>query len=153
MAQSSRIGATKIAGLLLLGVACTASSISFLLSLCVAMPIVTAQCAGWFKTARWDAVPMATALARMGYAPHFDGLFTPIGWLLSCETGCLILVAGGVFAYAVHAFESAHKNWAWPRQIRNSQPTIANTGTSTSIERAVKAKKLGIEMPRSTAMA
>jgi hypothetical protein len=152
-----RIGITKIVGLLLLGIACTASSIALLLSLCVAMPVVTEQFAGWVKSAQWNAVPISAALARMGYAPHFEGALAPIGWLLSCETGCVIVVAAGVFAYAVRAFENAHKvsTTAFPvaRQVKNSQPTIANTGTSTSTERAVKAKKLGIEMPRSTAMA
>ena len=152
-----RMSVTRIIAFLLLGLACTLSSIALLISLCVAMPVVTDQVTDLLKSAQWNAVPLSMILTRMGFAPQFDGNLTPINWLLSCETGLLIVVAGGAFGYAVHAFETVHKTWApvdaARRQIKNSHPTTANIGTSTSTAPAVKAKKLGMAMPRSTAMA
>jgi hypothetical protein len=152
-----RVSATRIIAFLLLGLACTLSSIALLISLCVAMPVVTDQFTDLLKSAQWNVAPLSMILTRTGFAPHFDGYLTPINWLLSCETGLLIVVAGAAFGYAVHAFETAHKTWASVdtarRQVKKSQPTTANIGTSTSTARAVKAKKLGMAMPRSTAMA
>jgi hypothetical protein len=102
--------AAKIITFLCLGVLCILSSLAFLLSLGIAMPVLTEQVGTWLTSGRWNPVPLSMLLTQMGYPPHFDS--TPIramvDWLLfSCETGLLIVVAAGVFGCAVWLFETA----------------------------------------------
>jgi hypothetical protein len=104
------VPAAKIITFLGLGVFCILSSLAFLLSLGIAMPVLTEQVGTWLTSGRWNPVPLSMLLTRMGYSPHFDG--TPIramvDWLLfSCETGLLIVVAASVFGCAVWLFETA----------------------------------------------
>ncbi len=104
------VPAAKIITLLGLGVFCILSSLAFLLSLGIAMPVLTEQVGTWLTSGRWNPVPFSMLLTQMGYSPHFDG--TPIrpmvDWLLfSCETGLLMVVAASVFGCAVWLFETA----------------------------------------------
>jgi hypothetical protein len=103
------VPAAKIITFLGLGVFCILSSLAFLLSLGIAMPVLTEQVAAWLASGRWNPVPLSMLLTRMGYSPHFDG--RPIGamvdWLLSCETGLLMVVAASVFGCATWFFETA----------------------------------------------
>jgi hypothetical protein len=104
------VPAAKIITFLGLGVFCILSSLAFLLSLGIAMPVLTEQVGAWLTSGRWNPVPLSMLLTQMGYSPHFDG--TPIraivDWLLfSCETGLLMVVAASVFGCAVWLFEAA----------------------------------------------
>jgi hypothetical protein len=104
--------AAKLAALLLLGIACAASSIAFLLSVSVAMPVLTEQFGAWLSTGRWDAVPLVAILARMGYQPNLgDG--SALHWLLSCETGFLILPTAAAFGCICWMFEAGRSRLAY----------------------------------------
>lgn len=100
---------TKILALLVLGTICTLSSIIFLLSLGVAMPVLTEQFGTWIETGRWAAVPLSMILTRMGYSPQLDEapIPTAIDWLLSNETGLLIVLSAGIFGCTLWLFEIA----------------------------------------------
>jgi len=63
---------TKLLALLVLGTICTLSSIIFLLSLGVAMPILAEQFGTWIEAGRWAAVPLSMILTRMGYSTQLD---------------------------------------------------------------------------------
>jgi len=100
----------KIITFLGLGVFCILSSLAFLLSLGIAMPVLTEQVGSWLTSGRWNPVPFSMLLTQMGYSPHFDG--TPIrvmvDWLFfSCETSLLMVAAATVFGCAVWLFETA----------------------------------------------
>jgi hypothetical protein len=101
--------AAKIITFLSLGVSCILSSLAFLLSLAITMPVLTEQVGTWLTSGRWNPVPLSMLLIRMGYPPHFDGTPTRamVDWLLSCETGLLMVVAASVFGCAVWLFETA----------------------------------------------
>jgi hypothetical protein len=104
------VPAAKIITFLGLGVFCVLSSLAFLLSLGIAMPVLTEQVGTWLTSGRWNPVPLSMLLTRMGYSPHFDGspLRATVDWLLfSCETGLLMVVAASVFGCAVWLFETA----------------------------------------------
>jgi len=99
----------KIGALSLLGATCTAASLLFLLSLGVAMPVLAEQVGAWFASGRWDAVPAMMILTRTGYVPDFDGsaIGSVADWLLSCDTGSLILLTASAFGCTVWMFERA----------------------------------------------
>jgi hypothetical protein len=103
-AQFARIGALS-----LLGTTCTAASLLFLISLGIAMPVLAEQVGAWLASGRWDAVPAMMILTRTGYVPDFDGsvIGSAANWLLSCDTGFLILLAASIFGGAVWIFERA----------------------------------------------
>lgn len=100
----------KFMALLLVSIACMISSWAFLLSVGIAMPILTSQVDFWLKSGQWNATPISTALTRMGYTPNFDGgvvTHTIVEWILSCETGLLIVASAATFGCAVWIFETA----------------------------------------------
>src|SRR6266404_3238647 len=101
--------AAKIIMFLCIGVFCILSSLAFLLSLGIAMPVVTEQVGTWLTSGRWNPVPLSMLLTQMGYASSFDGrpIRAMVDWLLfSRETGFLIVVAASVFGCAVWLFET-----------------------------------------------
>jgi hypothetical protein len=110
IAQISAVSAAiiKFMALLLVSIVCMISSWAFLLSVGIAMPILTSQVAFWLKSGQWNAMPISTTLTRMGYTPHFDdGVTQTIAeWVLSCETGLLIVAAAATFGCAVWIFEA-----------------------------------------------
>jgi hypothetical protein len=68
----------KLIALLLLEVACTASSIAFLLSFAIAMPRLAEQFKSWLETGRWSEITHAT----MSSTSHSNGLLGLIAYLL-----------------------------------------------------------------------
>ncbi len=95
--------------LLLCSVASAASSIAFLASIGIVMPIVTEQVGGWLQGGHWHRAPVGGLMSQIGYPPQFDA--SPIGsianWCLSGESALLIVVAGAAFAWSVWMLEVA----------------------------------------------
>jgi hypothetical protein len=102
-------GAGRFVILLLFGLMCGLSSVAFVLSSCIAMPVLTEQVASWLKNGQWEPMPLAILLARMGYVPSGDASLsgTVIDWLLSFDTGFVIVAAASAFGCAVWIFERA----------------------------------------------
>jgi hypothetical protein len=91
----------KLIVLSLLGAACTASGIAFLLSLGIAIPFLTEQFKSWLATGRWSDVPLLIT-------PHPSGILGLLAdLLLSWEPGPLILATAGLFGASVWIFEAA----------------------------------------------
>jgi hypothetical protein len=103
-------GAKRFVILLLLGLICAFSSVAFVLSSCIAMPVLTEQFASWLKNGKWEPMPLAMLLAKMGYVPSVDACPSRaiIDWFLSFETGFVIVVAAATFGCTVWVFERAH---------------------------------------------
>jgi len=101
--------ATEIVALSCLGVSCTASSIVFLFSLGISMPIFTEQVGTWLTSGQWNSMPLLVTLTRMGFETQFDGaVLGPVAdWILSRETGLLLVVTASVFGCTVWLFEIA----------------------------------------------
>ena len=103
--------AAKLTALLLLGVACTASGIAFLLSFAIAMPMLAEQFESWLETGRWSEITRAT----MSSTPHPNGLLGLMAYLLfSWGPGYLILATTGLFGAAVWVFQAARSRLANP---------------------------------------
>jgi hypothetical protein len=101
--------AAKLTGLLLLGVACTASGIAFLLSFAIAMPVLAEQFKSWLETGRWSEITHST----MSSTPQPNGLLGLMAYLLlSWEAGYLILATAGLFGGAVWVFQAARSRFA-----------------------------------------
>ena len=102
----------KIAASLLTGILCTAASVMFLLSLAIVMPVLTRQFGTWLATGQWNPVPLAATATRMGFSPDLGGATSSsvIDWLISCESGMLILPTAATFGCAVWGFEAA-RSW------------------------------------------
>jgi len=98
----------KLVAVIVLGTACTVGGMAFLLSLGIAMPIVSEQFATWLKNGQWNAAPLGMVLTKIGYVPWFDGSLSRmvIDRLLSHETGLAIVVAATAFGCAVWIFET-----------------------------------------------
>jgi hypothetical protein len=81
---------------------------AFLLSVGLAMPVVTEQVGAGLTDGRWNAVPILTVLTRMGSPPQFDwgAAGSVAAWLLSCETGFLIPLTATAFGCAVWMLEA-----------------------------------------------
>ena len=101
--------AAKLILLLCLGISCAVSSMAFLLSVAIAMPVVTEQVGTWLTSGQWNPAPLLLILTRMGSPLHLDGAAVgPVAdWVLSCESGWLIGVTASVFACMVWLFETA----------------------------------------------
>jgi hypothetical protein len=98
----------KLIALLLLGAACTASGVLFILSLGIAIPVLTEQFKSWQVTGLWGDVPPATILSRIGFTSHPEGLVGLMAdFLLSWGPSFLILTTAGLFGVAVWIFEAA----------------------------------------------
>lgn len=108
--------ATRMVALSLLGMACALSSIALMLSLYIAMPVLTEQFGRWIETGQWGAVPLAIVLNRMGSAPGVDESAnrTIADWFLSLETGFTIVAAVSAFGCAVWIFESVRSRLESP---------------------------------------
>jgi hypothetical protein len=101
--------AAKLTVLLLLGVACTASGIAFLLSFAIAVPVLAEQFKSWLETGRWSEITHPT----MSSTPQPNGLLGLMAYLLfSWGAGYLILVAAGLFGGAVWVFQAARSRFA-----------------------------------------
>ena len=101
--------AAKLTGLLLLGVACTASGIAFLLSFAIAMPVLAEQFKSWLETGRWSEITHPT----MSSTPQPNGLLGLMAYLLfSWGAGYLILATAGLFGGAVWVFQAARSRFA-----------------------------------------
>jgi hypothetical protein len=100
---------TQSLAVLLLGVGCTVTGTVFLLSLGIAIPVLTDEFSAWLKTSTWHTAPLWSVLTKMGYEPHFDGGLTgtAVNWLLSCETGVLIAVGAAAFGGTMWIFETS----------------------------------------------
>jgi hypothetical protein len=116
--------ATRLIVLSLLGMACALSSVGLVLSVCIAMPVLTEQFAAWLRSGQWDAVPLAMVFARMGYAPGSDASTGRMiaDWFLSLETGVVLLAAASVFGCTVWIFEKARSR---PTARLSSRPVTA----------------------------
>jgi hypothetical protein len=102
-------GAKRFVILLLLGLICTFSSVAFVLSSCIAMPVLTEQFASWLKNGQWQPMPLAMLLAKMGYVPSVNASPSKaiIDWFFSFETGFVFVAAAAAFACTVWMFERA----------------------------------------------
>jgi hypothetical protein len=101
----------RTAVLLLLGVASMASSMVFLASVGILMPIVTDQVGGWLQTGQWQRAPIVKLLTQMGYPPQFEaGAIAPVAnWCLSGESVLLIALTAAGFALSVRMLEAARR--------------------------------------------
>src|SRR5579872_4999580 len=97
--------------LLMLSIASLASSISFLASIGIVLPIVTGQFGDWLQSGRWQRVPIAKLLAQMGYQPQFEAssIASIANWCLSGESVVLIVLAAAAFVWSVWMLESASR--------------------------------------------
>jgi hypothetical protein len=109
-------GARRFVILLLLGLMCAFSSVAFVLSSSIVMPVLTEQFGSWLKNGQWEPMPVAMLLAKMGYVPSVDGSpsRTIIDWFLSFETGFVIVAAAAAFGCTVWLFERARSAWLHP---------------------------------------
>ena len=93
--------AAATAALLLLGAACTASGIAFLLSLGMAFPLLAEQFKSWMATGEWSDVSLVIT-------PHPSGILGLLAdLLLSWGPGFLILATAGFFGGSVWIFKVA----------------------------------------------
>ncbi len=106
--KSARSGTGYVIGLLFLGVASLASSIAFMASMAIDMPILTEQFHSLATGGHWNAVPLGGVLARTGYPLHSGGA-PMVDWLLAWDSSLLIALTAVAFGWMVWMFERARR--------------------------------------------
>lgn len=116
----SVIDALKFIALLMLGAVCTLAGLALLLSVGVAMPVLTEQASAWLAGSQWRPFPLAMALAQPGYGPEGDGTLIAgaIDWVLSVEVGVALVAAAGGYGCILWIFHRAVEAWGPARPVR-----------------------------------
>lgn len=134
------IEVSKFISLLLLGTACMAVSMTLLLSISVAMPVLTEQVRTWLQSSQWNAAPLSMSLAKMGLVPHRDPTLIAkvVDWLLSFETGFAIIAAVALYGLILWIFEIALREWG------PSRPASPQSGVSPRKISGTQVQSIGL---------